>query len=94
MTTFFQRNEKEEKKMEFVTSLSRSLLPLVLIESVRRKSSLFSNARRKLARVNSNTLQIRSVHARTYAMQGFERTYSSSFIRRKEYEIQQAYIHT
>jgi hypothetical protein len=38
-----------------------------LIESARRMNSLFWNARRKLARVNSNTLQLRSVHVCTCA---------------------------
>ncbi len=66
MTTFFhfyvERRRKKWNLSHFFSDL---------IESIRRKSSLFWNARRKLARINSNTLQLRSEHARASTKQGF-----------------------
>jgi hypothetical protein len=54
-----------KKKREREKNLSH--LYTCRTKSIRRKSSLFWYAWRKLARINSNTLQLRSVHVCTCA---------------------------
>jgi hypothetical protein len=71
MTSFFHFYVEREKKMEFVTSVHLSNWI-----NKKKENLLFWNARRKLARVNSNTLQLRSVHVHAYTKQGFWHTHT------------------